>query len=173
MYWHRNKGFTLIELMVVVAIVAIIATIAVPSFNNLIITKRVKYAAEGLVVALQNAKVESVTKNKKVSIVFQPSATDTVHNSDVWCYGMDDDTTDADSCDCSALVTHCAPGSMVDGDTFKGVTLKFNSTNKRSFEPVQGTADGSQGRVLFDGAGGIPVKVVLSTFGRIKIADGT
>jgi len=40
MYPNRQSGFTLIELMVVVAIVAIIAAVAYPSFNNYMMKAR-------------------------------------------------------------------------------------------------------------------------------------
>lgn len=45
---RKNRGFTLIELMVVIAIVAIIAAIAVPTFNDQIRKSRRSDAARGL-----------------------------------------------------------------------------------------------------------------------------
>lgn len=37
---HKNRGFTLIELMIVVAIVAILAAIAYPSYTNYVLRTR-------------------------------------------------------------------------------------------------------------------------------------
>ncbi|QJD60840.1 prepilin-type N-terminal cleavage/methylation domain-containing protein [Pseudomonas sp. gcc21] len=58
----RIKGFTLIELMVVVALVAIIATIAVPSFGILISDNRAESQAEELNSLLQYARSEAVIR---------------------------------------------------------------------------------------------------------------
>ncbi|MFY9180499.1 MAG: type IV pilin protein [Venatoribacter sp.] len=44
-----NKGFTLIELMITVAIVAILAAIAVPSYQNQIIKSKIKAAQSNLI----------------------------------------------------------------------------------------------------------------------------
>ena len=48
---NNSRGFTLLELMIVVAIVAILATIAYPSYQNFILRSHRAEAIEGLLSA--------------------------------------------------------------------------------------------------------------------------
>ncbi len=65
----NQKGFTLIEAMVVVALVAILAALAMPSFNSAIANHRVKSTAQELQTLLQFARAEAVYKRKEVTVV--------------------------------------------------------------------------------------------------------
>jgi len=161
----RQLGLTLIELLIVIAIVAVLVAFTVPAFTDLILTQRAKGSAEGLVAALQNTKAQAVKANESTSIVFKPAATGTVHTS--WCYGMTDvgDVT----CDCNATPSDCAAGSVVAGDTYTDVTLEFNATDLRTFEPVLGAANGTQGSAIFRAGNNKDLGVVVSTIGRINI----
>mgnify|MGYP002776555428 FL=1 len=64
----HNKGFTLIELMVVIAIVAIVSAIALPSLNAFIDSTRFSAKANDLVAALSYARSEAVKRNATVSV---------------------------------------------------------------------------------------------------------
>lgn len=66
----KHSGFTLIELMVVVAILAILAVMAGPSFSSFMGQRRLKGAAEELMGDLQYARSESVQRNATVTVTF-------------------------------------------------------------------------------------------------------
>ena len=70
----RSKGFTLIELMVVVAIAAILVTLAAPSFVRLFADQRAKSAATNLYTALNVARSEAIKQN--ASVTLQPKSGD-------------------------------------------------------------------------------------------------
>jgi type IV fimbrial biogenesis protein FimT len=65
----RSRGFTLIELMVVVVIVAIMVTVGMPSFTNFIASQRVKTAAGDFTIAAIQARSEAIKRNAEVGVV--------------------------------------------------------------------------------------------------------
>lgn len=64
----HQRGFTAIELMVVVAIVAILAALAAPSFTPLIERWRVRSTAEDLTSTLYYARSEAIKRGGGVAI---------------------------------------------------------------------------------------------------------
>lgn len=67
-YRSKATGFTLIELMVTIAILAITVTIAIPSFQNVIASNQLQEGRERLRMAIQTAKGEAVARNQTVSL---------------------------------------------------------------------------------------------------------
>ena len=65
-----SLGFTLIELMVTIAVLAIIAGIAAPNISTQLANQRVKSTAATLANALKEAKVESVIRRQPLTISF-------------------------------------------------------------------------------------------------------
>ena len=64
----RNRGFTLIEMMVTVAIMAIVATIAAPSFVDMIRNNRVTTAANDVLSAMQLARSEAIRQRRPITV---------------------------------------------------------------------------------------------------------
>jgi type IV fimbrial biogenesis protein FimT len=71
--FHRKatqaSGFTLVELMVVVAIVAVLATVGVPSFRDLLLNQRLAAAAHGFNSALSLARTEAIQRSQSVRVL--------------------------------------------------------------------------------------------------------
>ena len=63
-----DKGFTLLELMVVLAITAILAVIALPAMNRLVATQRLNTRTDQLIALFQFARSEALRTNKPVLI---------------------------------------------------------------------------------------------------------
>lgn len=65
---HKSAGFTLIELMVVVAIVAMVAAIATPSWNNMIVSNRIRAAVNDWTQSIQFARSEALRQNVPITL---------------------------------------------------------------------------------------------------------
>jgi type IV fimbrial biogenesis protein FimT len=70
----NERGFTLIELMVAIAILAILLGVGIPSFANIIIATRVKNAGIDLHTSLMAARSAAITRNTTVTITPQGAA---------------------------------------------------------------------------------------------------
>lgn len=75
-------GFTLVELMVALAVLAIMVAIAVPSFNTMMHRNRMATASNEIVAALQTARMEAVRRNRRA--VLCPSTDGTSCAGDDW-----------------------------------------------------------------------------------------
>lgn len=69
-----NEGFTLIELMVTIAVLAIIVSIAAPNISTQLANQRVKATTATLVNALKEAKAESVIRRQNINVVYSSTA---------------------------------------------------------------------------------------------------
>lgn len=64
----QPKGFTLVELLIVVAIMAIMAMVAMPSFTDVIESQRMKSAATDLMIVMTRARSEAIKRNTNVTL---------------------------------------------------------------------------------------------------------
>lgn len=65
---EKLAGFTLIELIITIAIAGILATLAAPSFRDFVGTQRLKSASFDLVAALTLTRSEALKRNSSVTM---------------------------------------------------------------------------------------------------------
>lgn len=84
----KAHGFTLVELMVTLAIAAIILTLGVPSFRDLIQNNRITTQSNILVGFLQNARLEAVKRNLTVHVCIDDSPSSNSCDGSNWQDGF-------------------------------------------------------------------------------------
>ena len=62
------RGFTLTELMIVVAVFAVLVTLALPSYNQFVRNQRVKTTSFELFSSLMQARSEAITRNASITM---------------------------------------------------------------------------------------------------------
>ncbi len=84
----HHRGFSLLELMVVLAIVVIIASIAVPGFSSLIQNNRLNSATHSVLGALQIARSEAVTLRSAIKVCAANTALNACEDTTDWNNGV-------------------------------------------------------------------------------------
>ncbi len=65
---EKENGFTLIELMVTIAVMAIIATLAAPSFGDMMLRQNLNRSTQELVSTLNEARAQAVLERREVTV---------------------------------------------------------------------------------------------------------
>ncbi len=65
---NRNTGFTLLELVITIALVAIVTALAAPNLRNAIQNNRLTAQSNDFAVAMQLARTEAIKRGRPVSI---------------------------------------------------------------------------------------------------------
>ncbi len=153
MVHKRTLGFTLIEMMVVIAIIAVLSAIAVPSFMEYARNQRLNGAARQVYSDLMNARQQAVTENKKIIVEF-------VSNHQ-YQFVRDNDASETVSTGDETLVLRDIHPEYSDVTFSAGFNPAFrpNGTGKN---PVITLTSSSTGKTKC---------ITISTAGRIKIGD--
>jgi type IV fimbrial biogenesis protein FimT len=71
---RKTRGFTLVEMMVVMAILGIFLAIAVPSFRQMLMNFQIRALSESILNGLQLARSSAVQRNEQVQFELATSA---------------------------------------------------------------------------------------------------
>jgi type IV fimbrial biogenesis protein FimT len=70
----RTAGFTLIEMMVALAIAALLMVLAIPSYTAWMADAQIRNAAESIASGLRRAQAEGIKQNTTVEFLLDPTA---------------------------------------------------------------------------------------------------
>ena len=71
---RSSSGFTLIELMVTIAVLAIIVGIAAPSISTQLANQRIKSTVSTIESALKEAKAESIIRRQNIAVIYNSAS---------------------------------------------------------------------------------------------------
>lgn len=116
----KNKGFTLMELMIVIAIVAIMASIAIPNYIAWLPERRLDAGAQDILQGLQQSRSKAIMTNRNVIFNF---------DADSFIAFVDDDASGGQDAGERVIVNQTLPaGVRVDmGTTTLGASVTFNN----------------------------------------------
>ena len=81
--FHRERGFTLVEVLIVVAIVLVMATIAVPQFNTAIRNYRINTTARQVQALATLAHVKAAARNTRYRVIVNTGVTPNIYRLQV------------------------------------------------------------------------------------------
>lgn len=166
-----SRGFTLVELLVVLAVGAVLLAIAVPSYAFLVNSSRLAAVTNDLVSALHLARSEAITRNTRVTVCKTSNAMAALPVCDAtaswqhgWLVFVDGGTKGViDSGDTVLRVQGSASAAVT-------ITTGTNYGNFISYRP----SGVSQGLLLANGTvhvcvAGVSRDIIISNTGRIRL----
>lgn len=156
---RANQGFTLIELMVAVAILVIIATIAAPSFGRFIEGNRLVSGTNLLISSMNFARTEAIKRGTTVTF-----STDGGLDGG-WCVHTGDAS---GSCAANQIRSFDSPGSLTFTETSTDIVFDrrgfLASDSNETFTVVpENCESGEAGRLR---------TINVSPVGRVEVMNG-
>ena len=117
----KKSGFTLYELLIVIAIIAVLSAIAIPNFIKWLPKYRLGSAARSLLSAMQYSRLMAVKENVNILVNFDPG------NNIYRIFADYDNDNDQDADEPTIRRGMMPAGVSITGTNFAGDLLKFNS----------------------------------------------
>jgi type IV fimbrial biogenesis protein FimT len=151
-YNNLQTGFTLLELLVVVAIAGILATLAAPSFNTMLERRRLVSATEAVLSDLRWTRSEGIKRNIRMRLTFNETGNE-------WNYSIHPDGTDP--IDISTLL------KQVSSTNFPNTGLTSNRSSI-VFDNIRGGTGTNCTVTMTSSPSNFQMQVVISPIGRIR-----
>jgi len=158
----KTAGFTLIEMLIVLAILAIIATLTAPSLGLIAEKNSIRSVAERIKSDLQWTRTEAIKRSQNLTVSYNQAG---------GCYGISTLVLTSPitaSCVCSDCDIKTV-SALRDHNNLEFSALTFTETpNSPNFKFMRGTA--TNGHLCIKNQN-LQLKVIVSLLGRIKICD--
>lgn len=170
-----QQGFTLVEMMVVVAVLAVLMAIAVPNFRQWISKAQVRSKAESVLTGLQLARSEALKRNTAVSFKLSGDT-----SWSVGCLAVVADQNDDDIDECPAVI---GAGKAKEGGTAveavaspDGSTeIIYNGMGRMRTTDAAGSGSAPISTIDIDAtnqdAGSFALRLLVSGGGQIRLCD--
>jgi type IV fimbrial biogenesis protein FimT len=159
---HSQRGLTLVEATIVIAVTAIVAAMAAPSLAAFIDGRRLDAAATALAADIQFVRGEAVARNRPIRLSFH-------HTAGVSCWVVH--TGAAAQCSCSASGPAVCTGGAAEIktvvlDAADRVSLQANVASIL-FDPLHGTSTPTGTLRVLD-TRGRAVHHIVNVMGRVR-----
>lgn len=170
MAMRANNGFTLLELMVTLAILAIVLGVGVPSMLDMARSMRLQGAAQESYALLQFARSDALRANADRFVVWSS-------DSGAWCAVVSDRN------DCNCLTEDCSIDGVLrqqvsaDFGEVALVNAGFSGGSFTRFDGMRGLAEGNAGTVAYqlptadDSVTAAEIRLVVSGLGRVRLCQ--
>ncbi len=168
-------GFSLIELMVTLAVVAILLTIGVPSFSTMIKNSRLATATNNISTAISFARSEAIKRGVRVTICTSSdgASCDAASWDDGWIVFTDEDSDAAYDAGDDELLR--VSGSLNANLTVTGsasINTYISYINDGQSQLVNGGFQAGTLSLCDDRTGDFGRSLFLSNTGRLRLAEG-
>jgi type IV fimbrial biogenesis protein FimT len=143
-----EKGFTLLELMMAIAVIGVLAAFTIPSFNEIRLNNRMTGAANDLLAALNTARSEAIKRQRPVAFCGSaaPNATPPACDAALsgWVVWADDNNDGAIAANEQVVAIHAPLSAALN------VTTNFNVISYAPTGFVQNFGAATRGILLCD-----------------------
>ena len=171
---HKNSGFTVIELIIVIGMISILSAIAIPSLMKWMPNYRLKAEARNLYSDMQKAKIEAIKRKQDVLISFVTGTYDPDGQIGSYEVFVHNDTNNDGNYDSGEIGQILIPKK----DMPKNVTLYFNNfsvntvANTAGYNP-RGLPAGTWGDVRLRNNQSRYYELAMSPAGVVKISQNS